>query len=212
MRGPRTCRGPDAPALALGASLRRVATPSSQPAAPRSRAASGLLVRAHHPPSLTSATSCVLGPPELGGAQPCVRRRGRRPAALGTVGFTGGRVSMLHRARAVCPTEAYHLWPRGLCSWSQRAAQPGRRQRLAAEIPEAECWADLASTHRSPAAGGSLVGAGRSRVCARSPLCWLPHGAEVYPEWSSWSSSSPGGKQLVDSGSLEFPWVVGEAL
>lgn len=59
---------------------------------------------------------------------------------------------------------------------------------------------------------GSLVGAGGSRVCAGSPLCWLPHGAEIYPEWSSWSSCNPGGRQLVDSGSPEFPWVVGEAL
>lgn len=133
--GPEDLSGARIPCAGSGCLVTACGHPLLLASSSRSSAASSLLVHTHHPPSLTSAVSCVLGPPELGGAQPYVRRRGRCPAALGTVSFPCGRVSMLYRARAVCPTEAYHLWPHGLCSWSQCAAQQGRRQRLAAEIP-----------------------------------------------------------------------------
>ena len=85
---------------------------------------------------------------------------------------------------------------------------------MAGEPPWAECQADLAPLLVHLAAVRELGGSRKFLFCAGSHVGSLipDAGQRLTLRGSSRSSSSPGGRELVGSASLEFPWFVGEAL
>ena len=85
---------------------------------------------------------------------------------------------------------------------------------MAGEPPWEECQADLAPLLVHLAAVRELGGSRKFLFCASSHVGSLipDAGQRLTLRGSSRSSSSPGGRELVGSASLEFPWFVGEAL